>query len=154
MRAKIIKNCKTTSSKAFKISKMSNWEHFSISKPLSRTRWMPLTPWTSKNYSASLWPEMPCSLPTLLPLWTTDPQVHTLRKSSHWRRCPTIHLFKCRNFTSKTPPLDLLKSIWASYPACRGLQRSLRRLLGCKIILLPPQSTRQTRKAKMLSRQN
>lgn len=142
MRAKIKKDCKTTSSKAFKTSKMSNWEHSSISKPLSRTRWMHLTPCTSKNYSASLWHETPCRLPTLLPLWTTDPTVHILRKSSHWYKCPTIRLFKCRNFTSRTPPLDLLKSIWASFPACRGLQLSLRRLLGCKIIL-PSRSTRQ-----------
>ena len=142
MRAKIIKDCKTTSSKAFKISKMSNLEHFSISKQLSRTRWMPLTPWTSKNYSVSLWPEMQCSLPTLLPLWTTDPPVHIHRRSRWWGRCPTIRPFKCRNTTNRTPPLDLLKSIWASLAACRGLQSSIKRLPGFKIIL-PSQLHRQ-----------
>ena len=152
MRLKIKKSCKTTSSKAFKTNKMSNWEHFSISKPLSQTRWMHPTPWALKSCSASLWLEAPCRLPTLLPLWTTDPPVHTHRKSSHSHRCPTIRHFKCRNFSSRTPRLDLLKSIWASLPACRGLQRSLRRLLGCKIIL-PWWRTRQAAKVKMARKQ-
>ena len=152
MRLKIIKSCKTTSSKAFKSNKMSNWEHFSISKQLSRTRWKHPTPWASKSYSASLWPEALGRLPTLLPLWTTDPLVHTHRKSSHSHRCPTIRLFKCRSFSNRTPRLDLLKSTWASFPACRGLQRSLRRLLGCKIIL-PWRRTRQAAKVRMARKQ-